>query len=421
MFIVRVRRRFFTWRTLGKSSQHKGMELDLSPEYEAFRQDVNRILTENAHLAPGPEDRGMKHPKRLAWQKFLIENGLTARTIPKEYGGYGAEPDLLKSRIIAEEFARTGIARPMGGQGISMLVPTLLELGTPEQKEAYIRPTLHGEMIWCQGYSEPGAGSDLAALRTAAVEDGDDFIINGQKIWTSTAKQADMIFCLVRTDPDAKKHHGISYVLFSMDTPGIEVRPLVDMTENANFNEVFFTDVRVPQSGIVFEKNKGWQVANATLTHERGMLGDPNATKARFLELVELMKTETLNGERLIDNPLLRDRLIKLQAEVYAMQANGLRVTTASLKRESAGLAGLIVKLQGCELNHQIAGLAIDALGELGILYGEGDHLRADGSWQWRYMYDLGLIIGGGTAQIQKNIISERGLAMPREPKPAKV
>lgn len=396
------------------------MKLDLSPEYETFRQDVNRVLTENAHLAPGPEDRGMKHPKRLAWQKFLIDQGLTARTIPKEYGGYGAEPDLLKSRIIAEEFARTGIARPMGGQGISMLVPTLLELGTPEQKAAYIRPTLYGEMIWCQGYSEPGAGSDLAALRTSAVEDGDDFVINGQKIWTSTAKQADMIFCLVRTDPNAKKHEGISYILFSMETPGIEVRPLVDMTENANFNEVFFTDVRVPKSGIVFEKNKGWQVANATLTHERGMLGDPNATKARFLELVEMMKAETLNGERLIDNPLLRDRLLKLQGEVYAMQANGLRVTTASLQKQSAGLAGLIVKLQGCELNHQIAGLAIDALGELGILYGEGDHLRADGSWQWRYMYDLGLIIGGGTAQIQKNIISERGLGMPREPKPAK-
>jgi alkylation response protein AidB-like acyl-CoA dehydrogenase len=396
------------------------MELDLSPEYEAFRKDVNRVLTENAHLAPGPEDKGYKNPKRLAWQKFLIEQGLTARTIPKEYGGYGAEPDLLKSRIIAEEFARTGVPRALAGQGISMLVPTLLELGTPEQKEAYIRPTLHGEMIWCQGYSEPGAGSDLAALRTTAEEDGDDFVINGQKIWTSTAKQADMIFCLVRTDPNAKKHHGISYILFPMDTPGIDVRPLVDMTENANFNEVFFTNVRVPKSGIVFEVNKGWQVANATLTHERGMLGDPNATKARFLELVELFKTETLNGERLMDNPLMRDRLMKLQAEVYAMQANGLRVTTASLKKESAGLAGLIVKLMGCELNHQIAGLAIDALGELGILYGEGDHLRADGSWQWRYMYDLGLIIGGGTAQIQKNIISERGLDMPREPKPAR-
>jgi alkylation response protein AidB-like acyl-CoA dehydrogenase len=151
------------------------------------------------------------------------------------------------------------------------------------------------------------------------------------------------------------------------------------------------------------------------------MLGDPNSTKARLLELIDLMKSETLNGERLIDHPVYRDRLVKLQADVFAMQANGLRITTARLKKESAGLAGLIVKLQGCELNHEIARLAIDALGELGILYQDGAHLRANGSWQWRYMYDLGLIIGGGTAQIQKNIISERGLGMPREPRAAKV
>ncbi|KCZ50320.1 acyl-CoA dehydrogenase [Hyphomonas pacifica] len=402
---------------MGKADEITGMDLTLSPEYTAFRDHVAKLLEENAHLAPGPEDKGLKHPKRLAWQKFLIGEGLTARAIPTEYGGYGAEPDILKSRIIAEEFARSGVPRPLAGQGISMLVPTLLELGTPEQKEKYIRPTLYGEMIWCQGYSEPGAGSDLASLQTKAVEDGDEYVINGQKIWTSTARQADMIFCLVRTDPEAKKHHGITYILFPMNTPGIEVRPLVDMTGSANFNEVFFTDVRVPKSGVVFEPNKGWQVANATLTHERGMLGDPNATKARFVELVELMKRETVNGERLIDNPLLRDRLMALQAEVYAMQANGLRTMTSRLKKESAGLAGLVVKLQGCELNHQIAGLAIDALGELGVLYGDGEHLRSDGSWQWRYMYDLGLIIGGGTAQIQKNIIAERGLDMPREPK----
>ena len=397
------------------------MDLTLNAEYGAFREDVAKTLEANAHLAPGPNDKGLKHPKRLAWQKLLIEHGLTARTIPPEYGGYGATPDILKSRIIAEEFARTGIPRPLAGQGISMLVPTLLELGTPEQKDAYIRPTLYGEMIWCQGYSEPGAGSDLAALKTRAVRDGDHFIINGQKIWTSTARQADMMFCLVRTDPDAKKHKGISYILFPMDTPGIEVRPLIDMTGSANFNEVFFTDVRVPASGLVFEENRGWEVANATLTHERGMLGDPNATKARLVELMELMKSETVNGVRLIDNPILRDRLMALQAEVYAMQANGLRIMTHRLKGESAGLAGLIVKLQGCELNHNIAGLAIDALGELGVLYEGGEHLRADGSWQARYMYDLGLIIGGGTAQIQKNIISERGLGLPREPKPAKV
>ena len=396
------------------------MKLDLAPEYEAFRADVAETLAKNAHLAPTSEDKGYKNARRIAWQKLLIRHGLTARTIPREYGGYGAEPDILKSRIIAEEFARSRVPGPMAGQGISMLVPTLLELGTEAQKQAYIRPTIEGEMIWCQGYSEPGAGSDLAALRTAAVEDGDHYIINGSKIWTSTAKQADMIFCLVRTDPSAKKHEGITYITFPMSTPGIEVRPLVDMTGSANFNEVFFTNVRVPKSGVIYQPNKGWQVANATLTHERGMLGDPNATKARFLELVTLMKTESVNGQRLIDNPHLRDRLMKLQSEVYAMQANGLRITTSRLKGEPAGLAGLIVKLNGCDLNHEIARLAIDALGELGILYEEGDHLRADGSWQWRYMYDLGLIIGGGTAQIQMNIIAERGLDMPREPKLAK-
>ncbi|MEO0981685.1 MAG: acyl-CoA dehydrogenase family protein [Pseudomonadota bacterium] len=395
------------------------MDLSLSPEYEAFREEVAAFLDANKDKAPTPGDGGMKNPKRLAWQKLLIENGLTARTIPTEYGGYGAAPDILKSRIIAEEFARTGMQGGLAGQGISMLVPTLLELGTEEQKQAYIKPTLEGEIVWCQGYSEPGSGSDLASLTTKAHIDGDDYVINGQKIWTSTARQADMIFCLVRTEPDAKKHEGISYLLFSMDSPGIEVRPLVDMTLAANFNEVFFTDVRVPRTQIVGKPGEGWMVANATLTHERGMLGDPNAAKTRLLRIAELMQRETVDGQRLIDNPVFRDRLVALQARVYAMQANGLRITTSRLKKESPGLAGLIVKLQGCELNHELARLAIDAMGEFGLLYEDSPYLRDFGEWQAKYMYDLGLIIGGGTAQIQKNIISERGLGMPREPKPA--
>lgn len=395
------------------------MDLALKPEYEAFRADVLALLEGSRAAAPTAEDRGMKHPKRLAWQKWLIENGLAARTIPESYGGYGAEPDILKSRIIAEAFAATGLPRPIANQGVSMLVPTLLELGTEAQKQAFIPPTLRGEMIWCQGYSEPGSGSDLASLKTKAVIDGDDYVINGQKIWTSTAKQADMIFCLVRTEADAPKHKGISYLLFSMETPGIEVRPLVDMTGAANFNEVFFTDVRVPRTSIVGQPGEGWSVANATLTHERGMLGDPNAAKARLLAIAELMQSATLDGRRLIEDPVMRDRLVALQARVYAMQANGMRLTTSRLKGERAGLAGLIVKLEGCELNHELARLAIDALGEIGILYEEGDYLHGDGEWQWKYMYDLGLIIGGGTAQIQKNIIGERGLGLPREPKPA--
>ncbi len=395
------------------------MDLRLSTEHEAFREEVKRFLREHADKAPRGTDHGLKSPARLEWQKTLIEHGYAARTIPREYGGYGAGPDMLKSRIIAEEFAKAGVSTGLAGQGISMLVPTLLELGTPEQKAAYIAPTLRGEMVWCQGYSEPGAGSDLASLKTSAVVDGDDFVINGSKIWTSTARQADMIFCLVRTEPDAPKHQGISYLLFSMDTPGIEVRPLVDMTEAANFNEVFLTDVRVPVDQIVGARGEGWKVANATLTHERGMLGDPNAASARLMAIVDIMQRETVDGRPVMENSVMRDRLVALQARVAAMQANGLRNMTAHLRGESPGLSGLIVKLMGCDLNHDLAGLAIDALGELGTLYGEGGELRDAGSWQSRYMYDLGLIIGGGTAQIQKNIIAERALGMPREPKPA--
>ena len=384
------------------------MDLTLTPELAAFRDEVRGFLEAHAaeHEAGAPKDpRG--------WQRLMIDNGFAARTIPKQYGGFGAEPDILKSRIIAEEFIAVGAPRGMSGQGIAMLVPTLLEVGSEEQKRRWIAPTLSGEIIWCQGYSEPGAGSDLASLQTKAVEDGEDFLISGSKIWTSTAAQAQMMFCLVRTEPTAPKHEGISYILFPMSTPGIEVRPLKTMTGSAEFNEVFFTDVRVPKENVVGGRGRGWFVANTTLKHERGMLGDPNATEARLKALIELMKSEVVDGQRVIDNPLFRDRLIQLQARVLSMKFNGLRTLTD----ETAGLARLVVKLQGCELNHQVAALAIDALGELGILYHDGPHLRAKGNWQRNYMFDLGLIIGGGTAQIQKNIISERGLGMPREPK----
>ncbi len=396
------------------------MDLRLTPEMEAFRDEVRTFLANHRDHYAG-EASARPREAALQWQRLLIDNGYAARTIPKAYGGYGAEPDILKTRIIAEEFTRAGAPRGFANQGISMLVPTLLEVGSEEQKKRWIGPTLRGEVVWCQGYSEPAAGSDLASLQTKAVEDGDDFVISGSKIWTSTAAQADMIFCLVRTEPEAAKHDGISYILFPMTTPGIEVRPLKTMTGSAEFNEVFFTDVRVPQTAVVGGRGRGWFVANATLKHERGMLGDPNATEARMHSLIELMKSETVDGERLIDNPVMCDRLMKLQARVMAQKFNGLRLLTSSMTGEPAGMAGLVVKLQGCELNHQIAALAIDALGELGVLYEDGPHLRAKGSWQWNYMFDLGLIIGGGTAQIQKNIIAERGLALPREPKLASV
>jgi len=392
------------------------MDLAYGPRYEALRAEVRDFLQSHHGRFPSA---GASRAEVLAWQNLLLAHGYAARTIPSEFGGFGAVPDILESRIIAEEFTRAKAPAGLAGQGVSMLVPTLLEVGSEEQKRRWIQPTLTGEVIWCQGYSEPGAGSDLASLATGAVEDGDDFVINGQKIWTSTAAQADMIFCLVRTEAQAPKHAGISYLIFSMKTPGIEVRPLRTMTGHAEFNEVFFTDVRVPRTQIVGGRGEGWRVANTTLGHERGMLGDPNAAESRLAAIVELMREETSDGLRLADNPLLLDRLMRLQARVLAMKFNALRLVSARLSGEDALLAGLVVKLQGCELNHQLAALAIDALGELGVLYEGSPHLRSQGAWQQRYMFDLGLIIGGGTAQIQKNIIAERGLGMPREPKAA--
>jgi alkylation response protein AidB-like acyl-CoA dehydrogenase len=391
------------------------MDLAYGPEYEAFRRDVRQFLDRYRNEAPRGD--GLRSATALAWQRRLIEHGYAARTIPTEYGGYGAPPDILQSRIIAEEFANAQVSQGLGGQGISMLVPTLLEVGTEAQKREFIAPTLRGELVWCQGYSEPGAGSDLASLRTSAVLDGDEWVVNGQKIWTSTAHLADWIFCLVRTEPDAPKHKGISFLLFRMDTPGIEVRPLVDMTGNANFNEVFFTDVRVPEHQIVGQRGDGWLVANAILRHERDSLGNPDATLARLNALIRLMQTETLNGQRLIDHPVYRDRLMQLQGRVMALRFNDLRILSARLHGADAALARMVVKLEGTELRHALEGLAIDIMGEFGLAYDDNPMKRDGGSWQHQYMFFLGLIIGGGTSQIQKNIISERGLGMPKEPK----
>ena len=402
------------------------MDLNFGAEYTDFRKEVNDfckeysgVLLESSKIPLSDDSSsGQIKMKRSDWQKLLIEKGYFARSIPKEYGGYGGESDIIKNRIIAEEFAKNNTPPPMGGQGIDMLVPTLLELGTEEQKKEYIKPTLHGEIIWCQGYSEPNAGSDLASLQTKGELIDGNWVINGQKIWTSTAQYSQMMFCLVRTEPQASKHAGISYLLIPMNTPGIEIRPLVDMTLNAGFNEVFFTDVTIPENNIVGKRGEGWSVANATLGHERGSLSNPNAMMNRLNDLIERMKNETINGQRAIDNPVYKDKLMKIQGKVIAFQSNSLRVLSAKLnKNQDVKIAGMIQKLVGTELRHELEGFAIDIMGELGTLYQDSPNLRDGGSWQIAYMYFLGLIIGGGTSQIQKNIISERGLGMPKEPK----
>ena len=403
------------------------MDLEYGKQYEDYRVEVQEFCkkykgvqfndTAKIPLASNNKSGGPVM-SRSDWQKILIENGYFARSIPKEYGGYGGDSDIIKSRITATEFSNQRIPGPMGGQGIDMLVPTLLELGTEEQKNKFIKPTLHGEMIWCQGYSEPNAGSDLASLQTKGELIDDKWIINGQKIWTSTAQYAQMMFCLVRTEPEASKHAGISYLLVPMDTHGLEIRPLVDMTLLAGFNEVFFTDVTIPGKNIVGKRGEGWAVANATLGHERGSLANPNATMNRLNMLINRMKKETIDGKKLIEIPMYRDRLLKIQGKIMAFQSHALRILSSKLNPgQDVKIGKMIQKLVGTELRHELEGLGIDIMGELGTLYEDSPYLRDGGSWQFTYMYYLGLIIGGGTNQIQKNIISERGLGLPREPK----
>jgi alkylation response protein AidB-like acyl-CoA dehydrogenase len=395
------------------------MDLAFDARYDAFRAQVREFLANHRPAGPIGLAEGKKQ-HQSAWLSLLIEHGYWARTIPKEYGGYGAEPNILETVIMDEEFNKAGIPRGLMAQGPSMLVPTLLSQGTEAQKQRWVGPTMRGEVIWCQGYSEPGSGSDLASLQTSATEDGEDFVINGQKIWTSTADLADMCFILVRTEPDAKKHEGISYLLLPMDTPGIEVQPLRTMSgdigENS-FNQVFLSDVRAPKANVVGKRGEGWKIANTTLQHERSSL-NANA-EGTWMRLARLMNDETVHGVTAMASPVLRDRLMKLHARALSMKHHSMRMLTCSLKGESPGVAGLVVKLQNCQLNFDMAALALDVMGELGALYDHSKYERERGHWQAHSFWSLGLIIGGGTAQIQKNIIAERGLGLPREPKPA--
>lgn len=394
------------------------MDLTYGTEYDAFREQVRAFCRSNRpdyamEGIPGVTERPSQGV--LDWQAKLIEHGYTARTIPKEYGGFGARPDIIESRIIQEEFIAAGLPPGMSNQGISMLVPTLLEVGTEAQRQQYVRPTIFGQMVWCQGYSEPGAGSDLASLRTRAVLDGDCWVINGQKIWTSSAHVADVCFILVRTEPEAPKHRGISYLLMPMHTPGIDVRPLVTMTGDATFNEVFLTDVRIPAGNIVGVRGEGWRVANVTLKYERGMIGNAGQGQSGIKALVELLQSESVGEHKAMDHAHYRDRLLRLQGRALANKYHAMRLLSQNINGESPGVEGLITKLSATELAYDIYSLGVDVLGEQGMLF-DGSPYQRERDWQKNLLGCFTGIIGGGSANIQKNIIAERGLGLPREP-----
>src|SRR5881409_2487672 len=394
------------------------MDLTYTPDELAFQCEVRAWLKRNVAKRQR-DDRPIEFgdPRRIAeakaWQRKVYEAGYLALAWPREYGGQGA--DIMRQTIVNEEMVRARAPGLIGLLGISMVGPTLIQHGSEEQRRRHLPSILTAEEIWCQGYSEPGAGSDLASLRTRAELRGDAFVVNGQKVWTSNAQYADWMFCLVRTDPDAPKHAGISYILIDMKTPGISVRPLVQMTGDAGFNEVFFEDVRVPRANLVGLLNAGWQVATATLAHERNMLGSTTRTQQTFQKLVRLARTQRRNGGPASEDPVVRQRLADLAIRVETMKLEAYRQLTDTLRGRPPGIAASVSKLVTTELNHDLAEAALDILGSYGPLARGNRRARDGGACPLDFMYTLGLIIGGGTSQIQKNIIAERGLAMPRE------
>jgi alkylation response protein AidB-like acyl-CoA dehydrogenase len=397
------------------------MDLTLSEPHQALQAEVRDFIRRHGDKSP-KVGGGRKRPdqKTLDWQKLLVEHGYAGRTIPRDYGGFGARPDVMAAAVIAEEFARANVYAGLTNQGISMLVPTLLEVGTEEQKRQYVGPTIRGDMIWCQGYSEPGNGSDLANAQTRAELRDGHWIVNGQKIWTSSAHYADMMFLLCRTEPDKSKHDGLSYLLLSMKSPGLDVRPLKTMTGRSEFNEVFFTDMKVPETQIVLGRGKGWYVANVTLKHERLMIGDAGKMAARLEQLITLLHRSEIDGVKLIGMAEFRDRLLRLQGEVLAWKAHNLRLLADAAQGVDSGMRRMIVKYGGTMLGFRLSSLAVDALGTAGLPFEtHGEDAEDDDATTWNidYMYDVGLMIGGGSTNIQKNIISERGLDLPREPK----
>jgi alkylation response protein AidB-like acyl-CoA dehydrogenase len=393
------------------------MDFRFSDEDENFRSEFRKWLEANLpseHRKTAfpieffANEEGEEWEKRLAWHKKMHAAGWIAIQYPKQYGGRGAT--ITQQYIYDEELNRAGAPQLVNGQGIGLVGPTLMHWGTEEQRQRYLPKMLAAEEIWCQGYSEPGSGSDLASLQTRAIEDGDYFVVNGQKVWTSDAHHADMCFLLVRTDPAAPKHKGISYLLVDMHSPGITVRPLVQITGDRGFNEMFFEDVRVPKKNLVGEKNNGWLVALTSLMYER-RARDMTPIVHELAALARLVPRNGINGW---DDSRVRQRIAEFACEAWAIRYVGLRQLTRQLKSLPPGPESSIQKLAYSELNLRIQKFAMELLGAYGQLTYQAPLAIDEGKWSYRMLAARGMIIGAGTSEIQRNVIGERVLGLPK-------
>ncbi len=390
------------------------MDFTYTQEEEAFRQEVRAWLEPNikAHRDQWGEDEDefTQHPSSpasLAWHRRMSAGGWVALSWPKEYSGRGAT--LMEQVIFTEENMRVGTPPEVNGMGINMVGPMLMHYGTEEQRQRHLAKILSAEEIWCQGFSEPGSGSDLASLATRAVLDGDDYVVTGSKIWTSNAHNAQWCLLLARTDPDVPKHKGITCFLLDMKTPGITIRPLLQMTGDAEFNQVFFDQVRIPKTRVLGKLNEGWRVAVSTLSHERGGIRQFMRLHRMVRRVHDLARDRGANT-----NPVMRQRLAKLHVDTEVQRLTVLRALTKQLRGDPPGPEGSIQKLSFSRVYMAAIETAESILGPYTQIDKGSPHSVWDGHWTFQSLFARRYGIAGGTDQIQLNIIGERQLGLPK-------
>ncbi|HEX6350662.1 MAG TPA: acyl-CoA dehydrogenase family protein [Candidatus Dormibacteraeota bacterium] len=380
------------------------MDFDLTPAEREFQAEARAWLKANVPREEDSDGEGMAAgiERRRGWQRKLYDAGYLGLSWPKEYGGRSAT--LIEQMIFNNEAILARAPDPVNVIGLGMGGPVVIAHGTDEQKARYLKPLLTAEEIWCQGFSEPNAGSDLSALQTRAEDRGDHYLVNGQKVWTSLAHVAKWCMLLTRERKEANPRDGLTYLLVDMQSPGVEVRPLHQITGDPEFNEVFFHDVQVPKSQVVGRPGQGWEVAITTLLHERGTLGLALATRAQITsgDLIEHARRLGRSRERLV-----RQRLAQHWIEAKTIQLNGYRAITATMKTGVPGPEGSFLKLAWSELNQRMAETAVDLMGPMGMV-------ENGGHWQYSFLRSRGNTIEAGTSEVLRNILAERVLGLPR-------
>jgi alkylation response protein AidB-like acyl-CoA dehydrogenase len=402
------------------------MNLSFGEKYEKLRAEA-RAFCEESWPPRGGETRLSEREQAIAWRKRAMAAGFLHRTVPRAYGGAGLDPDIMAETVIRQELDRVGAPHRLPTQGTHMLVPTLLECGSEEQRREYIERTLTGEITWCQGYSEPGAGSDLASLQSRAELVGDEWVLNGHKIWTTQAHEADMMFGLFRTERDAPKHAGISYLIVPMSTKGVDARPLVMMQGGIDFCEVFLDDVRIPAKNIVGKRGEGWKVSRSTLKHERMLIGDSKGARVQLDALVELAREVQRDGRPALEHPVVRQRLAEIAGFVATQEWAVARMLTAIHKSQDAKAISemLMTKLLSSNVQQMIAKAALELIPEQGLREPSRDDVAMGikpstrSRWVGQYMFSIAFAIAGGTSNVQRNIIGERLLGLPRDQRPS--